>query len=101
LTGDLRASRQSAKQKVAGAGARTGTPNSLVRLGLVDGTSKIDGARYRHICLAAFGTDCDFRGIWIVAVLLFQRFLKGSNIHGNLIYCCCTREPRSRPGMAF
>jgi hypothetical protein len=80
----LRASRQSPKQKVAGTSAGAGAADSFVGLGLIDGTSDINRACYRNIRLPAFGPDCDLRGIWVTAVLLFQRLLKRSNIHGNL-----------------
>src|SRR6267378_64642 len=85
LTGDLRASRQSSKQKVAGTGADTGASDSLVGLGLVDGASEIDRACHRNIRLPALRPQSDMRGIWVIAVLLFQRLLKQSKIHGNLV----------------
>jgi Protein of unknown function (DUF4242) len=97
LAGDLRTSCQSPKQKVTGTGAGTGAPNSLVRLGLVDGTSDIDGARHRNIGLSPFRTNFDFRGIWVITVLFFQRLLKRSNIHGDLLllyHSANTRGPR-------
>src|SRR6202040_840419 len=80
LTGDLRASRQSPKQKVTGTGAGTPASDSLVCLGIVDGTSDIDRACNRNICLAAFCPESDLRSIWVITVLLFQRLLKRSNI---------------------
>src|ERR1039457_2138802 len=71
--------------KIAGTGPGTGASDSLVGFGLVNGTSDIDRACYRNIRLSAFRPDGDFRGIWVIAVLLFQRLLKRSNIHGNLV----------------
>src|SRR6266404_3956943 len=85
LTGDLSASRESSKQKVAGTRAGTGASDSLVGLGLVDGTSEIDRACHRNIRLGAFCPQSDTRGIWVIAVLLFQRLLKRSKIHGDLV----------------
>jgi len=54
-------------------------------LGLVDGVSDIKRACYRNIRLPAFRLDCDLRGIWIIAALFFERLLKRSNIHGNVV----------------
>jgi hypothetical protein len=85
LTGDLRTSRQSPKQKVTGAGAGTGASNTLVGFGVVDGTPDIDRARNRNIRLPAFRPESDLRSIWVIAVLLFQRLLERAKIHGNLI----------------
>jgi hypothetical protein len=85
LTGNLRAGRQSPEQKVPGTSAGAGASHSLVGLGLVDGTSDIDRACHRNIRLSTFRPDSDSRGIWIIAVLVFQRLLKRSNIHGNLV----------------
>src|SRR5712692_8963122 len=85
LTGDLRTSRQSPKQKVTGTGAGTAASDSLVGLGMVDGTSDIDRACHRNFRLPAFRPESDLRGIWVIAVLLFQRLLKRSKFHGNLI----------------
>jgi hypothetical protein len=44
LASDLRTSRQSPKQKVTGTSAGASASDSLVGLGLVDGTSEVDGA---------------------------------------------------------
>jgi hypothetical protein len=54
-------------------------------LSLVDGTSHIDRAGHRNIRLSTLCPDCDLRGIWVIAVLVFQRLLERSNIHVNLI----------------
>jgi hypothetical protein len=85
LTGDLGASCQSPEQEIAGTGAGTGASDSLVGLGLVDGASEIDRACHRNIRLPAFRPQGDARGIWVIAVLLFQRLLKRSNIHCDLV----------------
>src|SRR6266566_5934509 len=84
LTGDLRTSRQSPKQKVTGTGTGTAASDSLVGFGMVDGTPDVDRACHRNIRLSTLRPDCDLRGIWVTAVLLFQRLLKRSKIHGNL-----------------
>ena len=47
----------------------------LMGLGMVDGTSDIDRACHRNIRLPAFRPESDSRGIWVIAVLLFQRLL--------------------------
>src|SRR5712692_4082401 len=65
--------------------AATGASDSLVGLGLVDGASEIDRACHRNIRLSAFRPQSDMRGIWVIAVLLFQRLLKRSKIHGTLV----------------
>src|SRR5882672_7110657 len=83
LAGDLRAGRQSPKQKVSGTGAATFASDSLVGLGPVDGASNIDRACNRNIRLPAFCPESDLGSIWVVAVLLFERLLKRSKIHGN------------------
>src|SRR5712664_425065 len=80
LTGNLRASRQSPKQKVTGTGAGTGASNTLVGFGAVDGTPDIDRTCHRSIRLPAFRPDCDLRGARVTAVLFFQRLLKRSKI---------------------
>jgi hypothetical protein len=85
LTGDLRTSRQRPKQKVTRTGAGTPTSHSLVGFGLVNGAPDVDRACYRNIGLATFRPDGDFRGVGVAAVMFFQRFLKRSEIHGNLI----------------
>jgi hypothetical protein len=51
LAGDLRAGRQSPKQKVTGTGAGTGPSDSFMGLRTVDGTSEIDRACHRNIRL--------------------------------------------------
>jgi hypothetical protein len=56
-----------------------------MRLRLVNGASDINRAGHWNIGLPTLGPDRDFGGTWVVAVLLFQRLLKRSNIHGNLI----------------
>src|SRR5438132_11982563 len=85
LAGDLRAGRQSPKQKISGTGAATFASDSLVGLGLVDGASNIDRACNRNLRLPAFRPESDLRSIWVVAVLLFERLLQRSKIHGNLV----------------
>ena len=65
LTGDLRASRQSPKQKVAGTRAGTAASDSLVGLGMIDGTPDIDRACHRSIRLCppfARIVICEARG---------------------------------------
>jgi len=52
---------------------------------MVEGTSDIDRACYRNIRLSTLCPDCDFRGIWVIAILVFQRLLERSNIHVNLV----------------
>src|SRR3984893_4366007 len=84
LAGDLRTSRQSSKQKVAGTSTGPGAPDSFVGLRMVEGTSDIDRACYRNIRLSTLCPDCDLRGIRVSAVLVFQRLLERSNIHVNL-----------------
>src|SRR5436190_1063506 len=81
------ASRQSPKQKVSGTGAATSASDSLVGLGFVDGASNVDRACNRSIRrLPAFRTESDLGSIWVVAVLLFERFLKRSKIHGTSFF---------------
>src|ERR1700687_207658 len=59
LTGDLRASRQSPKQKITGTGAGTAASDSFVGFGMVDGTPDVDRAGHRNIRLSTFRPDCD------------------------------------------
>src|ERR1035437_321359 len=60
LAGNLRTSSQSPKQKVTGTSAGTSPPDSLVGLGLVDGTSDVDGACHRYIRLSTLRPNCEF-----------------------------------------
>jgi len=83
LTGDLRASRQSPQQRDTGTGAGTGASDSLVRLGLVDGTSRSMDMPLEHLS-APFRPDCDFRALGHCGIAL-SVLLKRSNIHGNLV----------------
>src|SRR5437016_14670302 len=84
LSRHLRTSRQSPKQKVTGTGTGPAASDPLVGFGMVDGTPDVDRACHRNIRLSTLRPDCDLRGIWVTAVLLFQRLLKRSKIHGNL-----------------
>jgi hypothetical protein len=52
---------------------------------MVEGTSDIDRACYRNIRLSTLCPECDLRGVWVISVVVFQRFLEGSNIHVNLV----------------
>ena len=85
LAGNLRASRQRPKQKITGTGAGTAASNALVGLCLVNGTPDVYRACYGNAGLSTFCPDDDLRGIGITAVVFFQRFLKRSEIHGNVI----------------
>jgi len=68
LTGDLRASARAPSKRSPETGAGTGASDSLVRLGLVDGTSEIDGACHWNICLP------------LSPIVIFEAF-------GSLRYC--------------
>jgi hypothetical protein len=64
-----------------------------MRFRLVDGAPDVDRACDRNIGLGAFRPDSDSRRSRITAVLLFQRFLKRSKVHRNLISCELFRRP--------
>src|SRR4029077_49626 len=66
-------------------GTGTGAADSLVSFGLVDGPSDIDRTGSWDIRLPALRPQRDLRGIRVIAVLLFQRLLKRSKIHCDLV----------------
>jgi hypothetical protein len=81
----LRARCQCAKQQIAGTRASACASDTLVGFRLVNGASEIHRAGYRNIRLSALCAEGDARGAWVTAVLILQRFLQRSKIHGNLI----------------
>jgi hypothetical protein len=86
LTGDLSARGESAEQKIAGTGAGSCASHSFVSFGLIDGAADVDGAGDRSVGLTAFRAESDSRRGGVGAVLVFQRLLERSKVHGSPVY---------------
>jgi hypothetical protein len=84
LARDLRASRQRSEQKVSRTGGCTRASDSNVGFSLVNGSPYVYRTRHRSSGSVAFRPECDPRCTRVSSVLLLQRLLNSSNIHGNL-----------------